>query len=308
MNSLKNHLSINPEVENAISKKFPALALESTIIAHGMPNPENIDFARQAEAVVRKYNVTPATIAIINGKIHIGLESVQLEQLASDEDVEKIAVRDIAFAVAQKLTGATTVSATMHLAHLAGIDVFATGGIGGVHRNAETTFDISQDLIELSRTPMVVISAGVKAILDIPKTLEYLETLAVPVVGYKTNEFPAFYSRNSGCGTPASCDSPSVITKLFQTHKNLNLKAALLVANPVPEQDEIPKNIIDKYIVAALAECLEKNIIGKKITPFLLKRIVELSNGESLKTNIALALNNVKLGAQIAKELSEIGY
>ncbi|NHZ86079.1 MAG: pseudouridine-5-phosphate glycosidase, partial [Planctomycetia bacterium] len=248
MNSLKTPFLILPEVENALTKKLPVLALESTIIAHGMPSPENIEFAKTAENLARKLGVTPATIAIINGKVQIGLDDEQLEILASSKNVEKIAVRDIAFALAQKLTGATTVSATMHLAHLTGIDVFATGGIGGVHRNAETTFDISQDLIELSRTPMIVVSAGVKAILDIPKTLEYLETNAVPVVGYKTNEFPAFYSRLSCYKTAHHCNSPAEIAKIFKVHKNLELKSALLVANPISKDHEIPKNVIDKYI------------------------------------------------------------
>ena len=306
MNSLKNHITINPKVEHALSKKQPVLALESTIIAHGMPYPQNIEFAQQAETLVRKHGVTPATIAIINGNIHIGLNDEQLEILANSSNVEKVAVRDISFTVAQKFTGATTVSATMHLAHLAGIEVFATGGIGGVHRNADTTFDISQDLIELSRTPMIVVSAGVKAILDIPKTLEYLETSAVSVVGYQTNEFPAFYSRSSGSKLTARCNHPTEIAKMLKTHKDLNLISAILVANPVLISDEISKNIVDKYIDATLAECTEKNIVGKKVTPFLLKKIVELSNGESLKTNIALALNNVKLGTQIAIKLSEI--
>ena len=305
MNSLKSHFYISSEVETALSKKLPVLALESTILAHGMPYPENIEFARQAEALVRKHSVTPATIAIIDSKIHIGLNDVQLEILSNSIDVEKIATRDIAFTVAQKLTGATTVSATMHLARLAGIDVFATGGIGGVHRNAETTFDISQDLIELSRTPMVVVSAGVKAILDIPKTLEYLETNAVSVIGYRTNEFPAFYSRTTGSKLTTHCNTVAEIAALFRAHKNLKIMSAILIANPVPKSDEIPKKIMDKYIDAALAECSEKNTIGKKVTPFLLKRIVELSNGASLKTNIALALNNVKVGAQIAKQLSK---
>ncbi|MFC1527120.1 pseudouridine-5'-phosphate glycosidase [Candidatus Neomarinimicrobiota bacterium] len=306
MNSLNTLFSINPEVENALSKKLPVLALESTIIAHGMPNPENIEFAKRAEALARSHGVTPATIAIIDGKIHIGLDNKQLETLASNTNVEKVAVRDIAFTVAQKLTGATTVSATMHLAHLAGIEVFATGGIGGVHRSTETTLDISQDLIELSRTPMIVISAGVKAILAIPQTLEYLETCAVPVVGYQITEFPAFYSSTSGIPLVHSCNTPNEVARLFIAHQELGLQSAILVANPVPESDEIPNNIIDKYINLALIECSEKKIVGKKVTPFLLTRIVELSNGESLKTNIVLALNNVNLGVQIAKQLLKI--
>ena len=306
MNSLKTHFSITPEVETAILNKRPVLSLESTIIAHGMPYPDNLEFAKTAEALVRENEVTPATIAIIEGKIHIGLNDEQLEILVNSNNIEKIAVRDIAYAVAKKLNGATTVSATMRLAHLVGIDVFATGGIGGVHRNAETTFDISQDLIELSRTPMIVISAGAKAILDIPKTLEYLETLAVIVLGYKTSEFPAFYSRSSGLKLTARCDSPTEIAKLFNAHKNLNIESALLVANPVPKSDEISNIIINEYIKVALTECSERNITGKKVTPFLLKKIVELSNGKSLKTNIALALNNVGLGAQIAHQLSKL--
>ncbi len=306
MNSIKTHFCISPEVETALSKNMPVLALESTIIAHGMPYPDNLDFALCAEAITRKYGVTPATIAIIDGKIHIGLDENQLKILANNKYVEKVATRDIAFVVAQKLTGATTVSATMHLAHLAGIEVFATGGIGGVHRNSETSFDISQDLTELSKTPMIVVSAGVKAILDIPKTLEYLETVAVPVIGYKTNEFPAFYSKSSGSKISTVCNSPLEIATIYQAQRCLKLKSALLVANSVSVSDEIPKNIIDKYIDNALTECSEKNIVGKKVTPFLLKKIVELSGGESLKTNVALALNNVELGAQIVLARTEL--
>lgn len=306
MKKTTDSFDFHPDVRSALQNNCPVLALESTIISHGMPYPENVEFARQAEILVRKYSVVPATIAIINGKVHIGLNDKQLEILASSKNVEKVAVRDIAFAITQKLTGATTVSATMRLARLAGIAVFATGGMGGVHRNAESTFDISQDLIELSHTPMIVISAGVKAILDIPKTLEYLETSAVSVVGYKTNEFPAFYSRSSGISLPTRCNTPEEIARLFITHKKLGLQSAILIANPVPNDDEIPKDIIDKYIDRALAEYSEKKIIGKNVTPFLLKKIVTLSTGKSLKTNIALALNNVKLGAQIAKCLTEI--
>lgn len=306
MNSLKIHFSTAPEVENALSENLPVLALESTIVAHGMPYPENIEFARQAEALVRKYGVVPATIAIINGKVHVGLNDNQLERLASSNNIKKIAIRDITFALTQKLTGATTVSATMHLAHLVGIDVFATGGIGGVHRNAEVTFDISQDLIELSRTQIIVVSAGVKAILDIPKTIEYLETFSVPVVGYRTNEFPAFYSRSSGIYLTTRCNTPEEVSRMFIAHDKIGLQSAILVANPLPKSDEIPKIIIDKYIDVALKECSEKNIIGKNVTPFLLKRVVELTKGRSLKTNIALALNNVKVGAQIASTLDNI--
>ncbi len=305
MNQLKKYYLFSPEVKAAIDKNLPVLALESTIIAHGMPYPQNIEFARQAEKLARNHGATPATIAIINGTVHLGVNDKQLKILTSSNDVHKIAVRDIAWAISNKLTGATTVSATMRLAHLAGIKAFATGGIGGVHRNAETTFDVSQDLTELAQTPMVVISAGCKAILDIPKTLECLETATVPVVGYQTDEFPAFYSRSSGCKVTASANSPKNIAQLFNTHSDLGLSSAILIANPVPAANEIAKNIIQKYIDAAQKECEQQGITGKGVTPFLLKKIVTLSNGKSLNTNIALALNNVNLGAQIAKEISK---
>ena len=305
----KNYFSFHPDVKSALFANNPVLALESTIIAHGMPYPQNIEFAQKAEAVTRKNGAIPATIAIINGVVHIGLNPDQLNLIASSKSrVEKIAVRDIAAALQAKSTGATTVSATMHLAHLVGIKVFATGGIGGVHRNTEETFDISQDLVELSRTPMIVVSAGAKAILDIPKTLEYLETLAVPIVGYQTDVFPVFYSQASGYKIENRADSPIAVANLFKTQCDLKLNSALLVANPVPKKDEIPQNIINKYINLVLVECNQHGITGKQITPFLLKRISELSDGESLKTNIVLALNNVKLGAQIAKQLSELNY
>ncbi len=291
-------------MEAALFKKLPVIALESTIIAHGMPYPDNLAFAKKAEALVRNQGVVPATIALINGEICIGLGDRQLELLSNNKRIEKITVRDIAFAITQKLTGATTVSATLRLAHLAGLDVFATGGIGGVHKDTENTFDISQDLIELSRTPMIVISAGVKAILDIPKTLEYLETSAVPVVGYQTNEFPAFYSHSSGISLTNTCNTPEDVAQVFIAQRKIGLQSAVLVANPIPRSEEIPRYIIDKYIDNALRECAEKEITGKKVTPFLLKKIVALSAGKSLKSNIALALNNVMLGAQIAKSLS----
>ena len=303
MNSLKTHFSIKPEVDVALSKELPVLALESTIVAHGMPYPDNLHFARMAENTVRKSGVTPATIAIIDGKIHIGLDDKNLEALATNKNVEKIAVRDIAYAITHKLAGATTVSATMHIAHLVGIEVFATGGIGGVHRNSEASFDISQDLTELSQTPMIVVSAGAKAILDIAKTLEYLETNSVPIVGYKTNTFPAFFSRSSGYKVAHRCNNPTEIAKLFKTHRDLGLKSTILVANPVPKADEIPKTVIQKYIDLALVNCAQRGITGKKVTPFLLKNIAVLSCGKSLKTNIALALNNVRLATEIAKAL-----
>lgn len=301
---MKYPLKLSHDVATALKKDKPVVALESTIISHGMPFPDNIGFAHKAEKIVMDGGATPATIAIINGIIHVGLDEYQLRYIAdTNNKIEKIATRDIGYAIANKLSGATTVSATMHIAHLAGIKVFATGGIGGVHRNAENTFDVSQDLIELSRTLIIVVSAGVKAILDIPKTLEQLETLAVPAIGYKTNEFPAFYSRDSGSQLANKCDSPEDIAAIFKSQNNLKIKSALLVANPVPEADEIPKNEIDSLINIALKDCKEREIKGKAVTPFLLKRIVGLTEGKSLKANIALALNNVNLATQISKAL-----
>jgi pseudouridine-5'-phosphate glycosidase len=301
---MKYPLKLSRDVATALNNYRPVVALESTIISHGMPFPDNIAFSNKAENVVTDGGAVPATIAIIHGIIHVGLDESQLRYIAdTNNKIEKIATRDIGFAVANKLSGATTVSATMHIAHLVGIKVFATGGIGGVHRNAENTFDVSQDLIELSRTPIIVVSAGVKAILDIPKTLEQLETLAVSVVGYKTNEFPAFYSRFSGSQLANKYDSPEGLAAIFKSQNNLKIKSALLVANPVPEADEIPKNEIDNYIGLALKECNDQGIKGKAVTPFLLKHIVELTEGKSLKANIALALNNVQVATEIAKEL-----
>ena len=298
---MKYPLKLHHEVSSALKSNDPVVVLESTIIAHGMPYPENLHFAHKAENIVRKGGAIPATIALISGEVWVGLNDSQLEYITNKNNtIDKIATRDIGYAVANKLSGATTVSATMHVANLAGIKVFATGGIGGVHRNAENTFDISQDLIELSRTPVIVVSAGVKAILDIPKTLEQLETLAVPVVGYKTNEFPAFYSRRSGCRLSYRCDSAAEIAEIFNSQLGSGINSALLVANPVPEDVEIPKNEIDIYISKALEECSKSKISGKAITPFLLQKIVELTGNKSLVTNIALALNNVNLATKIA--------
>ena len=299
---MKYLLKLRPEIALALKNEAPLVALESTIIAHGMPYPQNISFVKQAEQIIIDGGCVPATIAIINGVIHVGLDGAELDFVANNK-IEKVAIRDIGNVVANKLSGATTVSATMHIAHLAGIKVFATGGIGGVHRNAEQTFDLSQDLIALSKIPMIVVSAGAKAILDIPKTLEVLETLAVPVVGYNTDEFPAFYSRQSGCGLNIWCNTPQEITNVYLTQKELGIDSALLVANPVPAKFEISKETIDGFINTAIQECQEKKFEGKAVTPFLLKRIVELSDGKSLETNVALALNNVRLATEISKQL-----
>jgi len=301
---LNKHIKPSDSVRHALDNNIPLVALESTIIAHGMPYPENISFAKQAEEIVLDGGAVPATIAIIDGNIHVGLTEDELKHIASGSNkVEKVAIRDLGHVIAVGRSGATTVSATMHIAHMVGIKVFATGGIGGVHRNAEHTFDISQDLIALSQFPIIVVSAGAKAILDIPKTVEQLETLAVPIIGYKTDDFPAFYSRISGCKVSLRYDSAQEIADTFIAQQALNIKSALLVANPVPAESEIHHEVINGFITTAVQECEEKRIEGKAVTPFLLKRIVELSGGKSLQTNIALALNNVKLATEVATQI-----
>lgn len=298
-------LHFSSEVSDATSSGLPILALESTIISHGMPYPDNLEFAQQAENIARKQGVVPATIAIIGGKIQVGLNEQSLDDLTLDQNINKVAVRDIATTVACKQSGATTVSATMHIAHSAGIEVFATGGIGGVHRNGEKTLDISQDLRVLGNTPLVVVSAGVKAMLDIPLTLEYLETEGITVIGYQTDVFPAFYSRESGCSVPARANSPVDIVAIHATNKTLKIISSILVVNPIPVSHEIPYQEMEGYINIALDECTKEGIRGKMVTPYLLKKIVALTSGRSLHANIKLALNNVTLGAQIAKALKQ---
>ncbi|MCF7824021.1 MAG: pseudouridine-5'-phosphate glycosidase [Candidatus Marinimicrobia bacterium] len=302
----QQQISVSEEVQKALSAGKPVLALESTIIAHGMPYPENLEFAREAESLTRKSGVVPATIAILGGRICIGLNADQLEQLASDKAVVKVATREIGLTLAEKGSGATTVSATMRLARLAGIHVFATGGIGGVHRGAGSSFDISADLIELSRTSVIVVSAGAKAILDLPKTLEYLETMSVPVIGYGTSEFPAFYSRNSGLKLTSRLDDPGLIARAFQHQIQLGIPAGMLVANPLPKEYDIPFAEMEKHIEQAVQDADNQGIKGKALTPYLLGRIVELTGGRSLETNRSLALNNVDLGCKIAKKLTEL--
>ncbi len=299
----KDLFIIQAEVEDSLNNRAPVLALESTIIAHGMPYPENLSLAERMLQTVRENGVTPAMAAILDGKARLGLNQHELERIAQGSDVEKISRRDISYALAFKKTGATTVSATMYLSHRLDIPVFATGGIGGVHRNASQTLDISQDLIALSQIPQVVVSAGAKAILDLPKTLELLEMYGVPVVGYGVRFFPAFFSRSSQLKLQYTVNTPEEISHWFIQHRKLDLKSALLVANPVPEKDEIPESEISTYIDQAVEEAEKKSITGRSLTPFLLRRIVELSEGASLKTNISLALNNVLLGAQIAKAI-----
>ncbi len=297
-------LTLSPEVETALARRAPVVALESTIITHGMPYPQNLQTAMEVEAAVRAGGATPATIAVMAGRLHIGLTAEELERLARAEDVMKLSRADLAVCLAQGRTGATTVAATMIAAHLAGIAVFATGGIGGVHRGAEASFDISADLTELARTPVTVVAAGAKAILDLPKTLEVLETQGVPVIAVGQDEFPAFWSRSSGLAAPLRIDSAAGIAAAHRMRARLGLAGGQLVANPIPAEAEIPRAEIMPVIEAALAEAAAKGIAAKAVTPFLLSRVFEMTEGRSLRSNIALVLNNARLGAAIATEIA----
>ena len=296
-------LNIKPEVAEALKKGKPVVALESTIISHGMPYPKNVETALAVEQVLRENGVVPATIGIIKGKIKVGLTANEIEYLAKAENVVKVSRRDYPYVIANKLDGATTVAGTMIAAQMAGIKVFVTGGIGGVHRGAGESFDVSADLEELKITNVAVICAGVKSILDIPATLEYLETSGVPVVTYGADQFPAFYSRESGCPAELRIDEPKEIAKLIKTKNKMGLKGGVLIGCPVSQEDEIPYAQMETVIEQALKECEEAGIKGKRITPFLLSKVKDLTGGESLETNIKLVLNNAKLGAEIAKNL-----
>jgi len=297
-------LQVKDEVRSAIDEGRPVVALESTIIAHGMPHPENLRTALRLEELARDRGVVPATVAVMGGRLRVGLEPAEIEHLARSREVRKVSRRDLSPALAAGATGATTVSATMAAAHLAGIRVFATGGIGGVHRGGETTFDVSADLTELSHTPVVVISSGAKAILDLPKTLEVLETLGVPVLGFGTREFPSFYSRGSGIQLELTVDSPEEAASVCRAHRALGLEQGILVANPVPEEHEIPRAEMEGYLTAALEQLDRAGVSGGDVTPFLLRRIVELSGGRALETNIRLVESNVALACRIARELA----
>jgi pseudouridine-5'-phosphate glycosidase len=291
---------IAAEVKDALAENRPVVALESTIIAHGMPHPQNLETAQALEQIIRDAGAVPATIAVIAGDFKIGLSAAELYVLATERDVMKLSVRDLPLAAAKRLHGATTVAATMRLAARAGIRVFATGGIGGVHRGAETTFDISADLTELAETPVAVVSAGAKSILDIGRTLEMLETLSVPVIAYKSDTFPAFYSRESGFAAPMRLDTPLEIAAFLKARWALSPKGGVSIANPIPVADEIPAAKIEAQIRAALDEAAKKGIAGKETTPFLLQRVNEATAGASLKANIALVKNNARLAAEIA--------
>ena len=301
-------LAFSAEVAEARRSGAPIVALESTIITHGMPFPQNLETARQVEAEVRAAGAVPATVAVMAGRLHIGLEPAGLERFAAAEGVMKLSRADLAACLASGRTGATTVAATMIAAHLAGIAVFATGGIGGVHRGAESSFDVSADLHELARTPVTVVAAGAKAILDLPKTLEVLETLGVPVIAVGQDELPAFWSRRSGLPAPLRMDRPEEIARAHLMRARLGLRGGQLVANPIPAEAEIPRESIVPAIEAALAEAAARGIAAKEVTPFLLSRILALTGGRSLPANIALVRNNARLAARIAAAIVREGH
>ncbi len=294
----KSYISIQKAVDEALSQGRPVVALESTVITHGLPYPENRELALSMEKAINDGGCTPATIAILDGIVHIGLDQTQLDRLAQAGQMHKISVRDIGLALALKLSGGTTVAGTLAIAEQAGIKVFATGGIGGVHRQAP--FDVSADLGELRRRRLVVVCAGAKAILDIPATLEVLETYGVPVVGYQTDEFPAFYSLSSGLKVSARADSVAQIASIAKAHRDLGQSSAVLVAVPVPREVALEQCVVESAIQAALAEAQEQGVHGQAVTPFLLQRVSELTHGASLKANLALLLNNARVAAEIA--------
>jgi len=291
------------EVKEALEESRPVVALESTIIAHGMPYPENLEVAREVEKIIRGYGVVPATIAVIEGKIKIGLSREEMEFLATSKKVLKASRRDLSIIIAKKLTASTTVAATMVAAHLAGIKVFATGGIGGVHRGAEKTFDISADLQELARTPVAVVCSGAKAILDLPLTKEYLETMGVPILGFRTDEFPAFYCRESGLKVDYVVNDEKEAAGIIRAMQDLGLGGGMIIANPVPEEFALSMEYMNEIIEEAVSAAEKEGIKGKKLTPYLLNKIKELTGGKSLKANIELVKNNARVAAKIAYEL-----
>jgi pseudouridine-5'-phosphate glycosidase len=306
LSGMGKYLVLSDEVKNAIEANIPVVALESTIISHGMPYPENIQTAREVEQIIAENGAMPATIAIINGEICVGLTEEQLEFMATAKDIVKASRRDLPVILMKKLHASTTVAATMICANLAGIKVFVTGGIGGVHRDAERSFDISADLQELAKTDVAVVSAGAKAILDLKLTMEYLETLGVPVLGYQTEEFPAFYTRKSGITVNYRVETPEEIATIIHTKWDLGLHGGIIIGNPIPEEYSMDPKEMNKAIGTALKEVDELGIEGKEVTPFLLDKIKELTVGESLKANIALIQNNALLGAKIAVALNKL--
>lgn len=297
-------LNVAEEVADALSAGRPVVALESTIISHGMPYPQNLSTAVEVERVVRDHGAVPATVALVDGRVRVGLAMPELERLAQGP-VAKASRRDLGPLSAAKATAGTTVAATMHLAHLAGIAVFATGGVGGVHRGAELTFDVSADLVELGRTPVTVVCAGAKAILDLPKTLEVLETHGVPVIGFRTGEFPAFWSATSGLPLEHRVDTPAGLAEVIVAHRDLG-GAGVLVANPIPADDALPAAQVEAWIAEAVARAHQEGVAGAEVTPFLLARINELSGGRSLAANVALVRNNAALAAEVSLALTII--
>jgi pseudouridine-5'-phosphate glycosidase len=297
----------NPFTSNIpkiISSSFPLVALESTVITHGLPRPQNLELAREMERVIRENGATPATVAVLDGIVHIGLSDVDLDRLANEENIRKISRRDFATAIIKNECGGTTVAGTMFAANQVGIKVFATGGIGGVHEIG--TLDISTDLQALADTPMIVVCAGAKAILDISATLEYLETMSVPVIGYKTNEFPAFYSRSSGLSVSVRLDSPQEIVEFTKVHWGIGMKSAVLVCQPLSLEEEIPREKVGAVIQQTRREAHDLGILGQQLTPFLLARMAQLTQGESLRANMALLLNNAILAAKISVALHQM--
>ena len=305
--NVNKYLDVNPEVAQAIAEGKPVVALESTIISHGMPYPQNVETALNVERIVRENGAVPATIAIIGGRLKAGLTPEEIEYFGKKgRAIHKASRRDLAVLCAKGEDGATTVTTTMMIAHMAGIRFFATGGIGGVHRGAETTMDISADLEELARTPVMVVCAGAKSILDLGLTLEYLETKGVPVLGYQTEELPAFYTRSSGFGVDYRMDSPAELATAFKAQNDMALGGGMLVTNPIPAEYSMPKDVIDAAIDQAIAECNAQGIKGKETTPFLLARVAEITGGDSLASNIRLVYNNAKLTALTAVEYSKL--
>jgi pseudouridine-5'-phosphate glycosidase len=299
------HLQIYPEVEQALRSNKPVVALESTIISHGMPYPKNVETALSVEQIVRDHGSVPATIGVMNGKCVVGMSREQIETFGKSKDVWKVSLRDLPYVLSQKLLGATTVAATMRIASMAGIKVFVTGGIGGVHRGAEHTMDISADLTEMAQTDVAIVSAGVKSILDIGLTLEYLETVGIPVVTFGSDEFPSFYSHESGFKSPLRLDDPASIAEMLRTKWEIGLKGSVLIANPLSQEASIDRQEMESHIQEALAAAENAGVSGKEVTPFLLKYIADHTQGESLEANIALIRSNAALGAQIASAYAD---
>ncbi|MCF6466663.1 pseudouridine-5'-phosphate glycosidase [Clostridium sp. Cult2] len=303
---VRKYMDMKEDVKKAIEERKPVVALESTIISHGMPYPQNVKTALEVEKIIKDRGAIPATIAILNGRIKVGLEEEEIEYLGKTKDVKKVSRRDLPFIISKGLNGATTVASTMIIANLAGIKVFVTGGIGGVHRGAEETFDISADLQELAHTGVAVVCAGAKSILDIGLTLEYLETFGVPVVGFKTQEFPSFFTRKSGFGVDYQVDDEEELAKAIKTKWALGLDGGIVVANPIPREYEMDPRIINQAIKDAISKAETMGIKGKEVTPFLLDKVKEITGGKSLESNIKLVYNNAILGANLAIELEKL--